>query len=223
MKKKKTYLAAIVLLLLFVVGGAVAYFTDTDTKRNTFTIGGVDIDLTETAWDALEDKDNNKIPDVAEGMMPGESVAKNPVIRNISTKSPAYVFALVEIPCSTIVENVAPEAKPLFTYTLNSGWTELEIENKLPKACTSGGTAKHVYYYGSDGTLSTLAKATNATTPTPTSSAVFSSITLNTQLTGKEGGLDGEKTVVVTGYGIQTEGLTSTTPAAVWANFGVTL
>ena len=104
MKKKKTYLAAIVLLLLFVVGGAVAYFTDTDTKRNTFTIGNVDIELVEAGWDALADTNpQNNIPDVAEGMMPGETVTKDPVIRNKSEKSPAYVFATVEIPCSTVV------------------------------------------------------------------------------------------------------------------------
>ena len=65
MKKNKTFLAAIVLLLLFVVGGAVAYFTDTDSKTNTFTIGSVDIDLIETGWDALADTNDNVIPDAA--------------------------------------------------------------------------------------------------------------------------------------------------------------
>ena len=55
MKKKKTILAALVLLLVVAVGGAIAYFTDTDTKTNTFTIGNVDISLTEDGWDALAD------------------------------------------------------------------------------------------------------------------------------------------------------------------------
>ena len=32
-------------------------------------------------------------------------------------------------------------------------------------------------------------------------------------------GLTGNKNIVVTGYGIQTEGLTSTAPADVWGNF----
>lgn len=214
MKKNKTFLAAIVLLLLFVVGGAVAYFTDTDTKTNTFTIGNVDIDLEETAWDALTDDNDNDIPDDAEDMMPGESVTKDPVIRNLSTKNPAYVFAKVEVPCTTIVAP-ATTSEELFTYTINTGWAEL---TSAQVACTSGGTATHVYYYGSGNTLTALAKAADASTPTPTSTAVFSSVTLLSTLKGNEG-LTGNKNIVVTGYGIQTEGLTSTTPASVWSNF----
>jgi len=213
MKKRKTLLAALVLLLIFAVGGAIAYFTDTDTKTNTFTIGSVDITLTEDGWDALADSNDNDIPDDAEDMMPGESVTKDPVVNNVSTKNPAYVFAKVEVPCTTIVAP-ATTSEEIFTYTVNTGWTELSSE---AVACTSGGTASHVYYYGSNDTLTTLAKAANAQTPTSTN-PVFSTITLRSTLKGNEG-LDNQKQVVITGYGIQTEGLTSTTPAAVWANF----
>lgn len=214
MKKKKTILAAAVLLLMFAVGGAIAYFTDTDQKTNTFTIGSVDITLTEDGWDALEDANDNDIPDAAEDMMPGESVTKDPLINNVSTKNPAYVFAKVEVPCTTIVAP-ATTSEELFTYTVNSGWTELST---AAVACTSGGTATHVYYYGTGETLTVLAKASSESTPTSTSNPLFSTITLRSTLKGNEG-LTGQKQVVVTGYGIQTEGLTSTAPADVWANF----
>ena len=214
MNKKKTVLAAAILLFMFVIGGAIAYFTDTDQKTNTFTIGSVDITLTEDGWDALEDANNNDIPDAAEDMMPGESVTKDPLINNDSTKNDAYVFAKVEVPCTTIVAP-ATTSEELFTYTTNAGWTELST---AAVACTSGGTATHVYYYGTNGTLTTLAKAANDSTPTSTSNPLFSTISLRSTLKGNEG-LTGEKQVVVTGYGIQTEGLTSTAPADVWANF----
>ena len=213
MKKKKTVLAAIILLLMFVVGGAIAYFTDTDTKTNIFTIGSVDITLTEPGWN-LTDANNNDIPDAAEDLMPGESVTKDPTINNVSTKNPAYVFAKVEVPCTTIVAP-AVTSEEIFTDTVNSGWTELST---AAVACTSGGTATHVYYYGTNGTLSVLAKAADASTPTSTSNPLFSSISLLGTLKGNEG-LTGQKQVVVTGYGIQTEGLTSTAPADVWGNF----
>ena len=147
-------------------------------------------------------------------MMPGESVTKDPLINNVSTKNDAYVFAKVEIPCTTIVAP-ATTSEELFTYTTNAGWTELST---AAVACTSGGTATHVYYYGTNGTLTTLAKAANDSTPTSTSNPLFSTISLRSTLKGNEG-LTGEKQVVVTGYGIQTEGLTSTAPADVWANF----
>ena len=214
MNKKKTIIAAAILLMIFVVGGTIAYFTDTDTKTNTFTIGNVDITLTEAGWDALPDTNSNDIPDAAEDMLPGESVTKDPLINNVSTKNPAYVFAKVEVPCTTIVAP-AVTSEELFTYTVNAGWTELTTAQV---ACTSGGTATHVYYYGTNGTLTELAKAANASTPTSTTNPVFSSITLLSTLKGNEG-LTGNKEVVVTGYGIQTEGLASTTPASVWSNF----
>ena len=213
MKKKKTVIAAVILLLVFVAGGAVAYFTDTDAKTNTFTIGSVDITLTEDGWDALADTNSNDIPDAAEDMMPGESVTKDPLVNNISTKNPAYVFVKVEVPCTTVTSPATPEE--IFTYTTNAGWTELST---AAVACTSGGTATHVYYYGSNGTLTVLAKAVDDSTPTSTTNPVFSSITLRSTLTGNEG-LTGNKNVVVTGYGIQTVGLQSTTPADVWSNF----
>ena len=209
MKKNKTFLAAIVLLLLFVVGGAVAYFTDTDSETNTFTIGNVDIDLVEANWDTT-DQDSNGIPDAAQDLMPGQTVAKDPVIKNLSTSNEAYVFAKVEVPCTT---ETTP--RELFTYTVNTGWTELSST-----ACTNG-TATHIYYYGSNGSLTALAKASNASTPTPTSAAVFDNVTLLSSLTGAAAeGLTGSKNIVVTGYGIQTQGLTApVTPTSVWSNF----
>lgn len=214
MKKNRTIIAAVVLLMVFVVGGAIAYFTDSETKTNTFTIGSVDITLTEDGWDALADTNNNDIPDAAEDMMPGDSVTKDPLINNVSTKNPAYVFIKVVVPCTTIVAP-ATTSEELFTYTVNAGWTELST---AAVACTSGGNATHVYYYGSNGTLTQLNKAADSSTPTPTTNPLFSSITLRSTLKGNEG-LTDQKQVVITGYGIQTTGLSSTTPADVWANF----
>ena len=211
MKKKKTILAALVLLAVLVVGGAIAYFTDTDEKTNTFTIGNVDISLTEPNWDTT-DSDSDGVPDASQDLMPGQSVVKDPTINNLSTKNSAYVFAKVVVPCTT---ETTPQE--IFTYTVNTGWTELTTTG-LPEACTSGGNATHVYYYGSDGTLTELAKATNAQTPTSTSTAVFSSVTLRSTLKGNEG-LTGNKNIVVTGYGIQKDGLASTVPATVWGYF----
>jgi len=211
MKKKKTILAAVVLLLVAIVGGAIAYFTDTDEKTNTFTIGNVDITLTEPNWDTTDTTPANGVPDAAEDLMPGETVAKNPIINNESTKNPAYVFAKVVVPCTT---ETTPQE--IFTYTVNTdAWTELSGE---AVACTSGGNATHVYYYGTSGTLTELAKAANASTPTPTTKAVFDSVTVRGTLTGSEG-LTGNKNVVVTGYGIQKDGLASAVPATVWGYF----
>lgn len=214
MKKNRTIIAAVVLLLVLAVGGAVAYFTDSEQKTNTFTIGSVDITLTEDGWDALADNNNNDIPDAAEDMMPGESVTKDPLINNVSTKNPAYVFIKVVVPCTTIVAP-ATTSEEIFTYTVNAGWTEL---SSAAVSCSSGGNATHVYYYGSNGALTQLDKAADSSTPTSTTNPLFSTISLRSTLKGNEG-LTDQKQVVITGYGIQTTGLSSTTPADVWANF----
>ena len=211
MKKKKTILASVILLLVVAVGGAIAYFTDSEEKTNTFTIGNVDISLSEPDWVETDTTPANGVPDAAENLMPGQTVLKNPIISNESTKNPAYVFAKVVVPCTT---ETTPQE--IFTYTINTDkWTEL---TGSAVACTSGGNATHVYYYGTSGTLAELAKAAADDTPTPTDKAVFDSVTVRSTLEGDEG-LDGNKSIVVTGYGIQTEGLASSVPATVWTYF----
>lgn len=51
MKKKTILVAAIAVMLVaaLVVGGTLAYFTDTDSKTNTFTVGNVSIELLESS------------------------------------------------------------------------------------------------------------------------------------------------------------------------------
>ena len=44
MSKKKSIAVAIVLLLVLLIGGMLAYFTDTDTATNVFVLGD-DIDI----------------------------------------------------------------------------------------------------------------------------------------------------------------------------------
>ena len=202
MNKKKTIISAIVLLAIVAVGGAIAYFTDTDTKTNTFTVGNVDITLSEEHW-STTDSNNNNIPDAAENIAPGVSVAKDPVITNVSATAPAYVYAKVEIPCTT---DATPEE--IFTLnTIGSGWTLMN-----DGACNNGVATK-VYNYGTASAMTALA----AGSATP---AVFSSVSLNSSITGSETGLSGNKNVVVTGYGIQTNGLgNDVTPGTVWSMF----
>ena len=221
MKKRKTIIAAIILLLLFIIGGAIAYFTDTDEATNTFTIGNVEIEVVETAWDALPDADNDGIPNDAEDMMPGETVTKDPKIHNLSNTNSAYVFMKVVSPCSTganiTVNNVSTPTpvREFVTYTANSGWYLMTPSN----SCTNGSVTR-IYAYGSSTEMTELTKNdANATTDeTPT---LFDSITLNPLLDGSEQVLTGNKNVVITGYAIQKEGITATSPTAVWtaANF----
>ena len=189
MNKKKTIIATIVLLLIFAIGGAVAYFTDTtEVTTNTFTLGNVQIELSEPNWNANNAKD----------LMPGMEVDKDPTITNTGS-NPAYVFMKVEVPCTT-----GTGAKEIFEYTPNTSWAELTSE---AVACTDGKATK-VYVYGTASAPTELAKA--AATP-----ALFSKVTV-TELTGDEEGLTGNLNMDIKGYAIQSQGIESPTSSGLW-------
>ena len=74
MKKKSkntiTIIAIVVAVVILVTGGILAYLTDTDQKTNVFTVGSINIELTETAWN----------PSNGENILPGQPIDKNPKI-----------------------------------------------------------------------------------------------------------------------------------------------
>lgn len=88
MKKKILALGMVACLATAVVGGTLAYFTDTAQADNVFTVGNVDIELTEPNWDAEGSKD-------APEAYPGEALKKDPTIKN-DGKNPCFVRISVE-------------------------------------------------------------------------------------------------------------------------------
>lgn len=85
MSKRKilTLAMALSMIAILAVGATIAYFTDTDTKTNTFTVGDVDITLTEPNWDAQGSVD-------APEVYPGEALAKDPTVKNVGS-NPCFV------------------------------------------------------------------------------------------------------------------------------------
>ena len=111
MKKKITAIALVVCLVaVAVVGGSLAYFTDKDSETNTFTVGGVKIDLIEQerGKNGLQDFTQNKVLMPIVGSAQGEKdsygqpVAKNYVDKMVTIKntgkSAAYIRAYFAIP-----------------------------------------------------------------------------------------------------------------------------
>lgn len=98
MKKKITAIALVVAILAVgIIGGTLAYFTDTtQSEVNTFTVGKVDINLTEPEWKENEDHT----------LMPGHVFAKDPTItlakkgdafQSEADSQDAYVFLEMKI------------------------------------------------------------------------------------------------------------------------------
>lgn len=199
MNKKKSIAVAAILAVVLLIGGLLAYFTDTDTKTNVFTLGdNVEISLSETAWVAAN----------GEGIHPGANIAKNPIITNDSSTTPAYVFAEVIVPCYDS-DNDGAADDALFTLdTIGSGWTLIDTS----AVDTTAKTITYVYAYGSSLAMTSL--AANAST-----SAVFSSVTLKSTLTAAQKATAGTTNIVVNAYGIQTDSLSVSTPTAIYGLF----
>ena len=90
MKKKIVAIVlCVAMLAIAAVGGTLAYFTDNDAQTNTFTLGKVDIGLTEPNYVPGED---GKLE-----VFPGQTYAKDPTITVASDSEDCYLVATVTI------------------------------------------------------------------------------------------------------------------------------
>ena len=101
MKKKIAALALVVVLLAAaVVGGTMAYFTDTDSATNVFTVGNVDIVLDEAAVSYEDGKwvsgTERVQSNTYEKVYPGAVIPKDPTVHNVGSNS-AYVRVNVSV------------------------------------------------------------------------------------------------------------------------------
>ena len=105
MKKKTLALVlALTLLVAGVVGGTLAWLTDrTAEVKNTFTVGDINIGLTETTADYK--------------MVPGNTIAKDPTVTVKANSEACWLF--VKVTEST-------DLKDFITYTIANGWTKLQ-------------------------------------------------------------------------------------------------
>ena len=104
MKKKTLALVlALTLLVAGVVGGTLAWLTDrTAEVKNTFTVGDINIGLTETTTDYK--------------MVPGNTIAKDPIVTVKANSEACWLFVQV-----TESENL----DTFITYAIAEGWTAL--------------------------------------------------------------------------------------------------
>ncbi len=148
MKKRTiTSLAAAGILCASALGTTLAYLTDTDQKTNEFTVGKVDMELTETDWD----------PEEAKKLDPNEENAKNPVITLDESSNDAVVFLRVEVPVKevTLVQDDGTkgtkEAQEIFWLKQSSDAIGTHAnnfsENWIPLSETTEGSVK-TYVFG---------------------------------------------------------------------------
>ena len=94
MKKKILALClCVALAATAIVGASLAYFTDTKTATNTFTMGDVKIKLDETN---VNDPQGDRVISNEYNVYPGAVVTKDPIVHNVG-KNAAYIRATVNV------------------------------------------------------------------------------------------------------------------------------
>jgi predicted ribosomally synthesized peptide with SipW-like signal peptide len=206
--KKIVSLIAIALVACLGVAGIAAYFTDTDSATNTFTIGEIKLDLKEPNWD----------PEDVEDVIPNEEIAKDPQIENTGVND-EFLFMTVSVPYSTIItatedgkllNNGNAAATQLFSYDVNSGWIQLGEATWSEADADGNGTVTYIYAYAANDAMTAVEAG-------ETTATLFDTVKFCNAIEGQ--GLENvSKDIVITAYGIQTENVNGgvTAPADVW-------
>lgn len=181
MKKTLITILATVLVCCFAVGGTLAWLMDTsETLTNVFTVGNIDISLAETKTEFK--------------MVPGNTVAKDPIITVKSGSEECYVFVKVEVQNNTFTDD-----SKYLTVELTGDWTALSGD---------------VYYYKT--TVNALGEAQTIHVLKNDQVKVNDSVT---KAMMDAIGDDNKPTVIVTAYAVQVEA--GADAAAAWnATFG---
>ena len=84
---------SLVIVAILAIGATLAYFTDTKTATNTFTMGNVNIKLDETN---VNDPDGDRVTSNEYNVYPGAVVEKDPTVHNVGANG-AYIRATVNV------------------------------------------------------------------------------------------------------------------------------
>lgn len=166
MKKILALLMAVALVIVCVVGGTMAWLTDTSEQvRNTFTTGDIRITLTETTGAVYQ-------------MVPGCAIAKDPVAAVVDGSEDCYLFVKLER---------SANFDSYLTYEMAPGWTALAgadgVYYRAVKAADMGTAygvlANHRVMVKTSVTKDMLNSLTQNTYPTLTVTAYASQLLKN--------------------------------------------
>lgn len=188
MKKKITAIALVVCLVaVAIVGGSLAYFTDEEKATNTFTVGNVDITLTEPKWDVEKAT-----------LIPGREIAKDPTITVEETSQRAYTFMKVQLSddFAQLIADYATAQKinpndETQMKALIAAWFSSTVQ---PKIMEYSLTENYVIL----GVLSPKDPGQSVT--------YFDAITVPAEVVGSMIKADGTYEIYITAYAIQAEG-----------------
>ena len=185
-KKAKKVVALLLCAVLLVVGsvtGTMAYLTSKATVTNTFTVGNVKITLDETDVDNSTPGEDDRDIENEYHLLPGATYVKDPIVHVAAGSESCWVFVKVLNGLEGI-ESQASGYYSIDTQIAGNGWSSY----------TTVGDAEVYYKY-------------HAKSNDQTDLPVFASFTINSDISNTT--LDGykDKTIELTAYAIQSDGL----------------
>ncbi len=209
MKKKLTTVLAIVLVIAMSVVGTYAYLTSTDTVKNTFTVGDVQIKLDE----AKANPDGSLVPNAdrvkanSYKLLPGHKYNKDPMVTVLNGSESSYVKMTVTFSDAAALDAIfAPNGADMTSIFNGYNSTNWELKNVTKD--TEKDTRTYEFWY-----KETVAAPNGDVALDP----LFDSITVpgtitNAQLATIEG-----MTITVNAYAIQADGFADAADA--WSHF----
>ena len=121
-KKIVLAVASLGLVATMAVGGTLAYFTDTDAKKNEFVLGKVDISLVEDTKDLKAEKLEDESGINYSNVMPGDELNKNVDVKVNEDSRNAYIAVKINV-VGDFTENEEAVAAP--TVDVKEDWIEV--------------------------------------------------------------------------------------------------
>lgn len=210
LNKITTIVLSLLLVALVTVAATVAYLVDTDTNKNTFTVGNIDIVLNETDvdTDGVPIPGADRVDSNEYHLLPGKSYVKDPMVTLNPNSEECFVRVLVTFNCKAELDSAfggsfAPEK-------LISGW-DANIWALAGSKDNGDGTVTYEYRYRK--TVSTMG-ATDALSLEP----VFTEIVVPGEISGEALSKLGGFEITVVANAIQAVGFNGDANAA-WTAF----
>ena len=209
MKKTIAIVALVVLVAVASVLGTLAYLTSTDTVKNTFTVGKVNITLDEAEVDmnGVAVTPAKRVKKNEYKLMPGHTYTKDPMVTVLAGSEPSYIKM-------TVTFSKANELDAIFAPTgadLTSIFKGYDSANWIAKGNTkdaAANTRTYEFWYK---------ETVGAPTADVALDALFDSITIPGEITQAQLETIKDMTITVIAYAIQADGFANADAA--WAKF----
>ena len=210
MKKSIALVMMAVLLVAASVMGTLAYLTSTDTVKNTFTVGKVNITLDEAEVDknGVAVTPAKRVKTNHYKLLPGHTYNKDPMVTVLAGSEPSYIKM-------TVTFSKANELDAIFAPTGGANLTSIfngyDAANWIAKGNTkdaAANTRTYEFWYK---------ETVGAPTADVALDALFDSITVPGEITQDQLETIKDMTITVTAYAIQADGFANADAA--WAKF----